>query len=61
MPNLGTLDLSGTGLGGTIPQSWFAPGAWQGMASIYLRNNSGITDEPRLPCTAAGHDHTKLP
>ena len=36
--------------------------AWclAGVVSIYVRNNSGITGEPRLPCTAAGHDYTKL-
>ena len=50
LPNLGLLQFWSTGLGGTIPQSWFAPGSWQKMRSIVLRNNSAISGGPPNTC-----------
>ena len=52
MPNLGALQFWNTGLGGTIPQSWFAPGAWPKMRYLQLLNNSGVTGKPLVVVTA---------
>ena len=50
MPNLYSLEIFSTGLGGTIPQSWIAPGSWQRLAYLVLRDNPAISGGPTNNC-----------
>ena len=59
MPNLGALQFWNTGLGGTIPQSWFAPGAWPKMRYLQLLNYSGITGKPLVMVAAHSASSTQ--
>ena len=56
MPNLGALQFWNTGLEGTIPHSWFAPGAWPKMRYLQLLNHSRIIGKP----LAAGTAHSAM-
>ena len=43
LPSLGVLQIWSTGLSGSLPQTWFQPGAWQKLRFVQVLNNSGIS------------------
>ena len=43
LPALQTLIIQSSGLSGTIPEAWFAPGIWEDLDRLNLYNNSALS------------------
>ena len=51
LPQLEVISIGSTSINGSIPDSWFAPGAWPNMTNFYLIDNE-LHGEARVASAA---------